>query len=149
LEVAGARENLVASRTIDPGEPDWQAPVRQVKPTAYRPYRKLHATDESYERIRRVSRFRLLSCGDNTFKYDFASEDAEGVQDSTISVFTRDADGTLRHFYTAHPHMADDINQRGIDLLTPVYNMLDLTPGGRDDWYAELSYEPRATVGVG
>ena len=45
-------------------------------------------------------------------------------------------------------HMADDINQRGIDLLTPVYNMLDLTPGGRDDWYAELSYQPRTTVEV-
>jgi predicted dithiol-disulfide oxidoreductase (DUF899 family) len=83
---------------------------------------------------------RLLSCGESTFKYDLASEDAQGNQDSTLSVFTRDPNGTLRHFYTCHPHMADDINQRGIDLLTPVYNMLDLTPGGRDDWYAELSY---------
>jgi predicted dithiol-disulfide oxidoreductase (DUF899 family) len=27
------------------------------------------------------------------------------------------------------------------DLLTPVYNVLDLTPAGRGDWYAELSYE--------
>jgi predicted dithiol-disulfide oxidoreductase (DUF899 family) len=107
------------------------------------------ATLRAYARSRGWSNLRLLSCGDNTFKYDFASEDAEGAQDSTISVFTRDADGTLRHFYTAHPHMADDINQRGIDLLTPVYNMLDLTPGGRGDWYAELSYQPHATVGVG
>lgn len=103
----------------------------------------------AYARSRGWSNLRLLSCGDNAFKYDFASEDADGAQDSTISVFTRDADGTLRHFYTAHPHMADDINQRGIDLLTPVYNMLDLTPGGRGDWYAELSYQPRSTVGVG
>jgi predicted dithiol-disulfide oxidoreductase (DUF899 family) len=37
--------------------------------------------------------------------------------------------------------LADDVNERGIDRLTPVYNMLDLTPQGRDDWYAELSYE--------
>jgi predicted dithiol-disulfide oxidoreductase (DUF899 family) len=36
--------------------------------------------------------------------------------------------------------MAPDIEQRGIDLLTPVYNMLDLTPEGRDDWYAQLTY---------
>jgi predicted dithiol-disulfide oxidoreductase (DUF899 family) len=35
--------------------------------------------------------------------------------------------------------MADDINQRGIDLLTPVYNMLDLTPGGRGDLLASLA----------
>jgi predicted dithiol-disulfide oxidoreductase (DUF899 family) len=78
-----------------------------------------------------------------------ASEDADGNQDSTISVFTRDANGTLRHFYTAHPHLAEDINQRGIDLLTPVYNMLDLTPLGRDDWYAELAYQPHATAKTG
>jgi predicted dithiol-disulfide oxidoreductase (DUF899 family) len=83
---------------------------------------------------------RLLSCGDSTFKYDLRSEDAEGTQDSTISVFTRDRDGTLRHSYSAHPWMADDVKERGIDLLTPVYNMLDLTPQGRDDWYAKLAY---------
>ena len=30
--------------------------------------------------------------------------------------------------------------ERGIDLLTPVYNMLDLTPQGRGNWYASLQY---------
>jgi predicted dithiol-disulfide oxidoreductase (DUF899 family) len=100
----------------------------------------------AHARSRGWTNLRLLSCGNSTFKYDLASEDREGNQDSTMSVFTRDADGTLRHFYTAHPHMADDLNERGIDLLTPVYNMLDLTPAGRDDWYAELSYQPRVTA---
>ena len=52
----------------------------------------------------------------------------------------KDADGTLRHFYTAHPRMAEDIKERGIDLLTPVYNALDLTPQGRGNWYAKLDY---------
>jgi predicted dithiol-disulfide oxidoreductase (DUF899 family) len=28
----------------------------------------------------------------------------------------------------------DDMNERGIDLLQPVYNMLDLTPQGRGNW---------------
>jgi predicted dithiol-disulfide oxidoreductase (DUF899 family) len=83
---------------------------------------------------------RLLSCGNSTFKYDLLSEDAEGNQDSTVSVFTRDRDGTLRHVYSAHPWMAEDIKERGIDLLTPVYNVLDLIPQGRDDWYAKLTY---------
>jgi predicted dithiol-disulfide oxidoreductase (DUF899 family) len=95
----------------------------------------------AYARSRGWNNLRLLSCGDSTFKYDMASEDAEGNQDSTISVFTRDASGALRHFYSGHPWLAEDINQRGIDRLTPVYNMLDLTPQGRDDWYAELSYQ--------
>jgi predicted dithiol-disulfide oxidoreductase (DUF899 family) len=81
-----------------------------------------------------------LSCGDNTFKYDMRSEDREGNQDSTVSVFTRGKDGTLRHFYTAHPSMSQDIRERGLDLLCPVYNILDLTPQGRGDWYADLAY---------
>jgi len=83
---------------------------------------------------------RLLSCGTNTFKYDLGSEDEEGIQDSTVSVFTRDSQGTVRHFYSTHPRMAEDIDQRGIDLLSPVWHILDLTPQGRDDWYAELAY---------
>ena len=84
---------------------------------------------------------RLLSCGSNTFKSDFASEDKEGKQHSTITVFTRDVDGNVRHFYTAHPNMSDEFDQRGIDLLCPVWHVLDLTPEGRDDWYAELEYK--------
>jgi predicted dithiol-disulfide oxidoreductase (DUF899 family) len=95
----------------------------------------------AHARSRGWNNLRLVSCGDNTFKYDMASEDAEGNQDSTISVFTRDAGGTLRHFYSGHPWLADDLNERGIDRLTPVYNMLDLTPQGRGDWYADLAYQ--------
>jgi predicted dithiol-disulfide oxidoreductase (DUF899 family) len=90
--------------------------------------------------IRGWDKLRLLSSGASTFKYDLGSEDREGNQDSTVSVFTRDSDGTLRHFYSAHPSMANDIKERGLDLLTPVYNILDLTPLGRGDWYAELGY---------
>ncbi len=94
----------------------------------------------AHGRARGWDRLRLLSCGTNTFKYDLGSEDREGNQDSTVSVFTRDPDGTLRHFYSAHPSMASDIKQRGLDLLLPVYNILDLTPQGRGDWYASLGY---------
>ncbi|NUP45380.1 MAG: DUF899 family protein [Streptomyces sp.] len=91
-------------------------------------------------RDRGWSRLRLLSCGDSTFKFDLGSEDKDGEQDSTISVLTRDGDGTVRHRYSAHPRMAEDIKERGIDLLSPVWNLLDLTPGGRDDWYPRLDY---------
>jgi predicted dithiol-disulfide oxidoreductase (DUF899 family) len=93
-----------------------------------------------YARTRGWRNLRLLACGDSTFKYDLRSEDAEGNQDSTISVFARDPDRTLRHVYSAHPWMAKDVKERGIDLLTPVYNLLDLTPQGRDNWYAKLTY---------
>ena len=90
--------------------------------------------------MRGWDRLRLLSAGDSTFKYDLGSEDADGDQDSTVSVFTRDPDGTVRHTYTAHPRMSEEIDQRGIDLLNPVWHLLDLTPAGRGDWYAELTY---------
>jgi predicted dithiol-disulfide oxidoreductase (DUF899 family) len=94
----------------------------------------------AHARNRGWRNLRLLSCGDSSFKYDLGSEDADGNQDSTISVFTRDSQGTLRHVYTAHPRMAEDVDQRGLDLLTPVWNMLDLTPEGRGEWYPELGY---------
>ena len=92
---------------------------------------------------------RLLSAGTNTFKYDLGSEDREGNQDSTVSVFTKDTDGTLRHHYTAHPSMSPDIKERGLDLLCPVYNVLDLTPQGRGDWYASFDYAPKVSVARG
>ena len=98
------------------------------------------ATLRAHARTRAWRGLRLLSCGDSTFKYDLGSEDAEGNQDSTISVFTRSADGTLRHFYTSHPRMSEHIDQRGLDLLCPVWHFLDLTLEGRKDWYAELTY---------
>jgi predicted dithiol-disulfide oxidoreductase (DUF899 family) len=89
---------------------------------------------------------RLLSYGANTFKYDLRSEDREGSQNSTVSVFTRDSKGALRHCYSAHPSMAEDINQRGLDLLCPVYNVLDLTPQGRDNCYASFDYAPKMSA---
>ena len=101
------------------------------------------ATLRTHARLRGWHNLRLLSAGDTTFKYDFRSEDAEGNQDSALSVFTRDATGTLRHFYTTHPWLDDDVNERGIDLVQPVYNMLDLTPRGRGSWYASLNYGTR------
>ncbi len=97
-------------------------------------------TPLSCARARGWKRLRLLSCGTGAFKRDLKSEDAEGGQDSRIWVFAKDADGSVRHFYTAHLSMADNIRERGIDLLTPVYNVLDLTPPGRGSWYASLKY---------
>jgi predicted dithiol-disulfide oxidoreductase (DUF899 family) len=96
----------------------------------------------THARARGWDRLRLLSCDDNTFKYDLGSEDAAGEQQSTVSVFTLDPDGSPRHFYTGHPPLDDDIDQRGIDLLSPVWHILDLIPQGRDQWYAQLDYGP-------
>jgi predicted dithiol-disulfide oxidoreductase (DUF899 family) len=97
-------------------------------------------TLRAHARARGWDKMRLLSAGNSSFKYDFGSEDREGGQDSTVSVFTLDAKSALRHFYTAHPRMAPDIQQRGIDLLAPIWHFMDLTPQGRGNWYANLAY---------
>lgn len=98
------------------------------------------STLRAHARSRGWHKLRLLSAGDSTFKYDLGSEDADGNQDSTISVITRDSDGTLRHFYSVHPRLGSDIQERGIDEWNPIWNVLDLTPQGRTDWYASLEY---------
>jgi predicted dithiol-disulfide oxidoreductase (DUF899 family) len=97
-------------------------------------------TLRAHARDRRWDKLRLISAGESTFKYDLGSEDHEGGQDSTISVITRESDGTLRHFYSVHPRLAHDIQERGIDTYTPIWNVLDLTPQGRGTFYASLDY---------
>ncbi|GAA2797193.1 DUF899 family protein [Saccharopolyspora taberi] len=98
------------------------------------PALRAHARDRGWTNLR------LLSAGTSSFKRDLGSEDAEGNQDSTVSVFTRDGNGAVHHFYSAHPRMSDDIDERGIDLLSPVWHLLDLTRRGRGEWNAALGY---------
>src|SRR5437870_9770575 len=50
------------------------------------------STLRAHARNRGWDKLRLLSAGESTFKYDLGSEDREGHQDSTISVFTREGD---------------------------------------------------------
>jgi predicted dithiol-disulfide oxidoreductase (DUF899 family) len=104
--------------------------VAAADPSALR----AHARNRGWDKLR------LLSAGESTFKYDLGSEDREGHQDSTISVFTRESDGSLHHFYSGHPRLDTDIKERGIDELNPIWNFLDLTPQGRGKFYASLDY---------
>ena len=85
-------------------------------------------------------RLRLVSSAGSNFKADLHFQDADGSQHPGISVFVRSLDGSVRHFYSSSAIMKEQIN-RGIDLLSPVWNIFDLTPEGRGDWNAKLSYE--------
>lgn len=98
------------------------------------PALRAHARQRGWDRLR------LVSCGTNTFKYDLLSEDEDGNQDSTVSVFVKDPDGQVRHTYTGRPRRAEDLDERGIDQLCATWHLLDLTPHGRGDWYSELAY---------
>jgi len=83
---------------------------------------------------------RLLSAGDSSFKFDLGSEDADGAQTEWVSVFSLGPDDAVRHVYSKGARMSDDRRERGIDLLSPVWHLLDLTPGGRGNWYPSLDY---------
>jgi predicted dithiol-disulfide oxidoreductase (DUF899 family) len=84
---------------------------------------------------------RLLSSHGTSFNTDLRAELPNGDQRPMISVFVRDGDA-IRHFYSQPASFADG-SERGIDLLTPVWNLLDLLPEGRGDWYAGNDYAGR------
>ncbi len=95
----------------------------------------------SFAARRGWDRIRLLSSHDNTFNRDMGMEGADGSQNPGLSVFTRTPDGTVYHRYTIGANF-DDHNNRGIDPYTPVWNLFDLLPQGRDDWYPAHDYMP-------
>jgi predicted dithiol-disulfide oxidoreductase (DUF899 family) len=86
---------------------------------------------------------RLYSSGGNSFNQDYAGEDPEGDDAPAFNVFTKSG-GTVRHFWGDEmgPQTADPgQDPRGAPDLMPIWNILDLTPGGRGtDWYPQLEY---------
>jgi predicted dithiol-disulfide oxidoreductase (DUF899 family) len=83
---------------------------------------------------------RLVSSEGTDFKSVLNFQDGEGKQRPGLSVFKRLQDGSVRHFYSASAQMTDQVRLRGIDLLSPVWNLLDLTPDGRGQWDPKLKY---------
>jgi predicted dithiol-disulfide oxidoreductase (DUF899 family) len=88
-------------------------------------------------------RLRLLSSATNTYNRDYHGETAEGAQRPMLNVFHRDGE-LIRHFWGSELMYAPtDPGQdpRHVGTLEPLWNLLDLTPGGRPtDWDEQLSY---------
>jgi predicted dithiol-disulfide oxidoreductase (DUF899 family) len=93
-----------------------------------------------WARSRDWRNLRLLSCAGTDFKTDFHFADSGGAQWPGVSVFTRSHDGSVKHFYSRSAFLKDEVLQRGIDLLSPFWNILDLTPAGRGEWMPKLEY---------
>jgi predicted dithiol-disulfide oxidoreductase (DUF899 family) len=83
---------------------------------------------------------RLVSSAGSDFKKDLHFQDEDGSQHPGVSVFVRSPEGSVQHFYSGTAMMQQNLN-RGIDLLSPVWNIFDLTPEGRGDWNARLKYD--------
>lgn len=90
-------------------------------------------------------KLRLLSSAANTYHRDYLGETPAGGQLPMANVFVR-RDEEVRHVWGSELLFADsDFDSRHIDLLWPLWNVLDLTPQGRgDSWYPDLAYPPKA-----
>jgi predicted dithiol-disulfide oxidoreductase (DUF899 family) len=97
----------------------------------------------AFARSRGWSRLRLVSSQGNSYNRDYHAETADGAQMPMLNVFRRDG-GTIRHFYGTELLYAKDEagqNARHVDLIWPLWNVLDFTPEGRgSDWYPKLDY---------
>jgi predicted dithiol-disulfide oxidoreductase (DUF899 family) len=88
-------------------------------------------------------RLRFLSSARTTFNRDYHAETIDGAQRPMLTVFHRDADA-IRHFWSSELFYAPtepDQDPRHVGTLEPLWNMLDLTPEGRpQDWAEQFSY---------
>jgi predicted dithiol-disulfide oxidoreductase (DUF899 family) len=93
----------------------------------------------AYARSRGWRHLRALSAAESDLKRRLGFEAADGAQHPGVSVFLRNPDGTLVHFYSVSAFL-DAGEFRGMDLLSPLWHFLDLTPEGRGDWVPKKSY---------
>jgi predicted dithiol-disulfide oxidoreductase (DUF899 family) len=95
-----------------------------------------------YARGRGWDNLRLLSSAANDYNRDYHGESAEGSQIPIMNVFVR-REGKTRHFYATEMVSAGadkGQNERHLDLMWPLWNVLDVTPDGRGDWYPSIRY---------
>ena len=92
---------------------------------------------EAWAKRRGWRRVRLLSDDGRAFSHDSQAEEADGDPASTVFVFAKE-NGAVKHVYTGHAVLDEGV--RGLDLLCPVWGVLDLLPSGRGDWNAGNGY---------
>ncbi|MDH3589962.1 MAG: DUF899 family protein [Gammaproteobacteria bacterium] len=81
----------------------------------------------------------LLSAGGNNYSRDYLGENKQGAQMPMLNVFRRQ-DGRIVHTYATESMLAKaepGQDPRHVDMLWPLWNLLDLTPEGRGDWYPQ------------
>lgn len=82
---------------------------------------------------------RLLSSAGNDYPRDYFVENENGDQMPMANVFVR-RDGTVHHFWGSEMLYADvEGDPRHVDLMWPLWNVLDTVPEGRGaTWYPSL-----------
>lgn len=89
-------------------------------------------------------KLRLLSSTGNGYNVDYHAEAEDGSQWPIVNVFQKTGDG-VAHRYCSELFYApaeEGQHPRHVDSMWPLWNVLDLTPGGRpDNWFPTRSYE--------
>lgn len=97
----------------------------------------------TFARERGWNRLRLLSSAGNNYNRDYYGEDAQGGQQPSLNIFVRRS-GKIHHFWHSELVLVPSDpgqNQRHVDMIWPLWNLLDFTPEGRGtDWYPKLTY---------
>lgn len=96
-----------------------------------------------FARERGWRHLRLYGSAGNRFAADYRGLMDDGTDTAALNVFVR-RDGRIRHFWggelgfeTADPGQ----DPRGAPDIAPLWNVLDMTPGGRPaGWYPKLDY---------
>jgi predicted dithiol-disulfide oxidoreductase (DUF899 family) len=88
---------------------------------------------------------RLLSSRNNSYNRDYHAESPDGEQSPVLNVFTRDGGG-IRHRWATELMSAprdEGEEPRHLDSIWPIWNVLDMTPGGRgsDPDFPAMQYE--------
>ena len=98
----------------------------------------------SFARERGWMNLRLVSSAGTTYNRDYHGEN-DGEQLSRMNVFTRSG-GVICHSYaTEQAPAAPGWDDRHVDLIWPLWSLLDLTPEGRGgDW--RPAYSPKRQV---
>lgn len=93
-----------------------------------------------YARGRGWDKLRMLSSQHNGYGMDYFSETEKGEQMPMANVFVRRS-GVVQHFWGSEMLYADIEGQpRHLDLMWPLWNVLDTTPEGRGtDWFPALT----------
>lgn len=97
---------------------------------------------QAFAEARGWRRLRLLSATDSRYNRDYHGKTAKGKDSTMLNVFRRDGDA-VRHFWGSELWYAQSDpgqDDRGLDVINPIFNMLDLTPEGRGDFYTKLRY---------
>ena len=89
----------------------------------------------NFARERGWRHLRLLSSRNNRYNSDYHAEGPDGEQAPILNVFTRDGSGFRHRWATELMFASRDEGEepRHVDLIWPIWNVLDMTPGGRGD----------------